>query len=89
MFTPPIYLAFALIVLFLVVLLVLRKKGRINETLFGWAFDAASCLLFAPPVLFADVSADAKASYVVMVACAFIAFRWIKRVLHGIPRMRS
>ena len=81
MFAPPIYLIFAIIVLFLALLLVLRTKSRISETLFGWAFDAGLCLLMVPPVLFANVSAIAKASYIVMVACVFITFRWIKRVL--------
>ena len=61
MFTLPVYLIFAIIVLFLTLLLVLRMKSRINETLFGWAFDAALCLLMVPPVLFANVSASAKA----------------------------
>ncbi len=81
MFALPIYLIFAIIVLFLTLLLVLRKKSRINETIFGWAFDAAMCLLMVPPVLFANVSANAKVSYIVMVACVFITFRWIKRLL--------
>lgn len=72
MFAQPIYLSIATIVLFLTILLVFRKKNRIDRTLFDRTFHAGSILVFVPPVLFGNASADTRAFYTLLIVWVII-----------------